>query len=333
MRCFHYLLRRIGVPCILAFVALLLAGTGVLRSDPSAHERATAQESSAPPQSPPLQSRGPQSEDAQYDKAIFLKPLAPDQLGFLNNYAARPSDEILKDKQFQKLFKTALPECFFHYGHDQPLLGALENVLATSPLPVQIRDSRYVMVSSAGDRGAGRGFVWIDMQDGIALGGFFFRPSNGEPTPTLTIFSNQLKEKSLEMGDLPPAFPEDLNKWMVAARIPPVEPRYFITGDGEKIVLEHDENYCFPAGGAAPPPEAACEQMNSDAADADNDAAYYATQTSHKPNATARMIYDADQVAWIGIRDNTCKVGPDRLNCHIRITRERTRVLIGHRHR
>lgn len=39
----------------------------------------------------------------------------------------------------------------------------------------------------------GRGFLWFDLDEGIVLGGFYFTPTNGEPTPTLTVFSRQLK--------------------------------------------------------------------------------------------------------------------------------------------
>ena len=60
-----------------------------------------------------------------------------------------------------------------------------------------------MMVSTQGERGGPRGFIWIDMQQGIALGGIFFHPTNGEPTPTLTLFSKQVEENSLEMSQLP----------------------------------------------------------------------------------------------------------------------------------
>ena len=44
-------------------------------------------------------------------------------------------------------------------------------------------------------------------------------------------------------------------------------------------------------------------------------------------NATAYML-GPDQVAWIGVRTRTCG---GVLGCQIRMTRARTRVLIGHR--
>jgi len=66
-------------------------------------------------------------------------------------------------------------------------------------------DGRYLMLSGrSGPYLAGRGFVWIDLQDGIVLGGFSFHPTNGEPTPTATVFSKQVKEESIKMSQLPP---------------------------------------------------------------------------------------------------------------------------------
>jgi len=45
-------------------------------------------------------------------------------------------------------------------------------------------------------------------------------PTNGEPTPTATVFSKQVKEESIKMSQLPPAFAEDLSQWSAQARIP-----------------------------------------------------------------------------------------------------------------
>ena len=77
------------------------------------------------------------------------------------------------------------------------------------------------------------------------------------------------------------------------------------------------------------PPEDACEQMNADAADIEMNAAYYLEQTHYATNATAWMIVGEEQVAWIRVRDGTCRVGPYPLGCHIRLTREHTHVIIN----
>ena len=71
-----------------------------------------------------------------------------------------------------------------------------------------------------------------------------------------------------------------------------------------------------------------CDQMNADASDKDMDAASYLEQTHHVTNATAWMITDPDQTIWIGTRDRTCGGVMDPLGCHVRMTRERTRLIL-----
>jgi hypothetical protein len=273
------------------------------------------------------------SANAQnYDPAIFQKPIPSDQLAFLNQFAGAASNDLVRDKQFRKLMHSLIPDCMFHYGRDMPLTDALEVVLKGSPLPVRIRDGRYLLVSGrSGPYLAGRGFIWIDLQDGIALGGFYFHPTNGEPTPTVNIFSKQVKEESLKLSQLPPAFAEDLIEWSAESRVPPVTTRYLITGSNKKILLEHDEDYCDPAAWPTAPPQNVCQQMNADAADIDLTAAYYLEQVNYATNATAWMITDDDQVAWLQVRNNTCRIGPDPLRCRISMTRERTHVIIKRR--
>jgi uncharacterized protein YecT (DUF1311 family) len=281
------------------------------------------------PQQPAPQSPGLQAPGSNFDKAIFQKPIPGDQLAFLKTVAGSASGDLIRDKQFRKLMHSVIPDCGFHYGRDMPLDDALEMVLKGSPLPVRIRDGRYLIVSGrSGPYLAGRGFMWIDLQDGIALGGFYFHPTNGEPTPTVNIFSKQVKEESLKLSQLPLAFAEDLSQWSAESRVPPITTRYFITGSNRKILLEHDEDFCAPAAGTAPP---TCLQMNADAADIDLDAAYYLEQTNHATNATAWMITGDDQTAWLQVRYNTCRVGPDPLGCRIRLTRERTHLIIRRR--
>jgi uncharacterized protein YecT (DUF1311 family) len=265
---------------------------------------------------------------SQYDKAIFHDPIPSDQLAFLNHFAGLPSKDLVRDKQYRKLMHSVILDCTFHYGRDMALADALEMVLTGSSLPVEIYENRYVIVSGrSGPYLRGRGFMWIDTQDGIALGGFYFHPTNGEPTPTVTIFSKQVKEESLKMSQLPAAFAVELSRWSAESGISRVTTRYFIGGVDRKILLEHDEDACSPADGTTAPAD--CEQINAEAADIDLDAAYYLEQTDHATNATAWMISGPDQVAWIQVRDDTCRVAPDRLRCRIRVTRERTHVIIN----
>jgi hypothetical protein len=280
----------------------------------------------ANPQAPGSNAPGSNPLGSNYDKAIFQKPIPLDQLAFLKQFDGAPAKDLVRDKQFRKLMHSVIPDCTFHYGRDMPLDDALDMVFKGSTLPVRIRDGRYLMVSGrSGPYLAGKGFIWIDVQDGIALGGFYFHPTNGEPTPTVNIFSKQVKEDALKMSQLPLAFAEDVSQWSAQLRISPVTTRYFITGANKKILLEHDEDYCAPAAGIAPPD---CQQMNAAAADIDLDAADYLDQTGYVTNATAWMITGGDRVAWLQVRDSTCRVGPDPLGCRIRMTRERTHLIL-----
>ena len=266
----------------------------------------------------------------QFDKSVFQRPLPGAQLAFLNSLAGLPADKAVRNKKFHKLLHEVVPGCVFHYGWDMSLFDALELALKNSAMPVQIRQGRYVTVSGfSGPYLQGRGFFWIDMQDGISLGAFYFHPTNGEPTPTVTVFSKQIEEGALDMGQLPPAFAEDLRQWAAEAHIPRVTTRYFITGLKEKILLEHDEDYCALTNDSTASNLNVCEQVNAQAADVDLDAAYYLDQTHHATNGTAWMINGADQVAWIQVRESTCRGIPDPLPCHIRMTRERTHVIIN----
>ncbi len=265
----------------------------------------------------------------QYDKAIFQKPMPSNDLSFLSKFAGAESKAVIRDKQYHKLLQNVVPDCIFHYGHDMSLMEAIDTVLKGSPLPFQVRDGRYAIISGhSGPYLAGRGFIWIDLQEGIGIGGFYFRPTNGEPAPTVTIFSKQVKERTLALSQMPPAFVEDLNMWSKESYITPITPRYFITGFNEKILLEHDEDFCASADGSAPPPQEVCERMNAEATDIDLTAAEYLDQTNHTTNATAWMIDDPAQVAWIQVRDQTCSAGPNPLRCHVAMTREHIHVIV-----
>jgi uncharacterized protein YecT (DUF1311 family) len=344
-------LRRVRVSYLLGLTGLFLISTIVVAQNVAGQQNAeqspasqatqqTSQEQSKEPQSSEPKAEDQQSQQdqqdqqdqeaqaplANYDQAIFQKPIPADQLAFLNQFAGGSASDLVRHKPFRKLMRNALPDCMFHYGHDMPLIDAMESVLHGSSEPVQLRDGRYLLVSGhSGPYLLGRGFVWFDLKDGIALGGFYFHPTNGEPTPAVNIFSRQVKEEYLTLGQLPPAFAEDLSQWSAESRVPPVTTRYFITGENKKILLEHDEDYCNGAGTRAAND---CEQMNADAADIDMNAAYYLEQTNHATNATAWMITGEDQVAWLRVRDNTCRIGFDPLRCQIRITRVRVHVIL-----
>ena len=330
-------MRKLKGSYVLVFAALFWMSNGWASAQESMSPAQPPQSEAPPPTPAPapverVPAPAPQTQEPPppaYDKAIFQKLIPGDQLAFLNQFAGVPSGDAVKDKQFHKAINGAIPDPMFHYGKDMSLDDALDMVLKGSPQPVQVRDGRYVIVSGRmGPYLAGRGFIWIDMQDGIVLGGFYFHPTNGEPTPSVTVFSKQIKEDAIGLSQLPPAFAEDLSRWSRQMSVPPVETRYFIGNVNKKILLEHDEDYCAPADGTTAPDKEDCEQMMADAADADMTAASYLEQTHYATNATAWMITDPDQVAWIQVRDHTCGIGLDPLGCHIRMTHERTRIIL-----
>jgi uncharacterized protein YecT (DUF1311 family) len=312
MRFSPNIFRKCRIATVLALSAQLLVAGGIFSLTAAAQQAgdAPAETQVLPPQ------------------AVFQNPIPADQLAFLNDYAGRPAKDVLKDKRFRNLLRLVTPRTVYHYGSDMPLSETSQTLLEGPPLPVWIREGRYVLVGShGGPYLQGRGFVWFDMKEGIGLGGVFFHPTNGEPTPTLAIFSRQLKDTSLSMSQLPLAFASDLIQWATQVGIPPVITRYFIPDNGKKYVLVHDEDYCDHPADAPAPPENVCEQMNADAAEVDMNAAYFMHETHNQANATAWML-GQDQVVWIGVRTQTCGVGPGGLPCCIRITRQRTRVLL-----
>jgi uncharacterized protein YecT (DUF1311 family) len=273
------------------------------------------------------QDAGYQAPGANYDPALFQPRIPKEELGFLSQFAGMPSNELYRDKQFRRLMHGFVPDCTFHYGSDKSMYDALDEVLQGSSDPVVVRDGRYVMLSGhMGPFLSGKGFLWIDMQEGIGLGAFYFHPTNGEPTPAMNVFSKQVqKEMLLDWSELPTAFAEGFAMWEQVDRVPALTTRYFITGSKKKILLEHDEDFCAPMSGAGFDD---CEQMNADAADKDMDAAEYLEQTHHVTNATAWMITDPDQVAWIQVRDRRCGGVLDPLGCRIVMSRERTHVIL-----
>ncbi len=259
--------------------------------------------------------------------ANFENPIPANQLAFMNGFAGQPAKLLMKDKQFRAVMKLALPRTEYHYGRDMPLSDAIEMVLDGSRTPVDVIDGRYVVVSGYnGPYLSGRGFMWFDLQQGDALGVFYFHPTNGEPTPTVTVFSRQLTETSLGISQLPLPFAVELSQWALVSQVPAVTPRYFIPVNGKKYVLVHDEDFCDHPANAPAPPTGVCAQLNADAADADMNAAYFMKETHNAADATAWML-GPDQMAWIGFRERRCGV---ELACRITVTRERTRVLMGH---
>jgi hypothetical protein len=329
-----------GFVCLVAALISAMASRGAAQDAPmsqSAGPKTRMPDATKiqPTDAPATQDKKPAAEPAPalpppapYDPAIFERPFAPAQLAFLKQYDGAPSSDLYRDKEFHKLLKSVVPDCTYRYGRDMPLSQALDMVMEGSRVPVQVREGRYVLVSGLkGPFLSGRGFLWFDLQEGVALGGFFFTPTNGEPTPVLNVFSRMIREDGLSLGELPPGFAQDLSQWTLVSGVPPVTMRYFLTGSNRKIVLEHDEDYCLAWDGTRLPADSGCEEMAADAADKDLTGAYFTDATHHVTNATAYML-NQDQVAFISVRDNTCRVGPDPLGCRIRLTREQTRIIV-----
>jgi hypothetical protein len=231
-------------------------------------------------------------------EAVFKNPIAGAQLGFLSERAGQPANELVRERPLHYLVNEVVPYAPFHLGLDMPLPNAIESMFLTSTLPLEIRDGRYALLTGIrGPNARGRTFLWIDMKEGIGLGGIFFYPSNGEPTPTLTIFSRQVDGDSLRgMTQLPAAFVQDLSRWAAMVGVPPVTTRYFINASSEKTVLAHDEDYCRkPADGSALPLDV-CQKMNEDARDLDRKAVSFLSQTHNASNATMHMVANASDV-------------------------------------
>jgi hypothetical protein len=290
---------------------------------------AKQQQPAPPPEpEPPALQAVPAAEPAPiYDKTIFGDHLPVNQLAFLKTYDGNRTRDLYRDKQFKALKKAILPKWEFHYGRDMSVSDAMDAALEDSKDAVQVRDGRYVMLS--GTSGLypglqGRGFIWIDMQEGIALGGFYFHPTNGEPTPTTTIFSRQLAVDNISMARLPPEFFRDYSQWCADERIAPITTRYFIGGLNTRLLLEHDEDFCsstFRGLGAD------CLQMTADAADLDMNTAYYLDQVNYATNATAYMIVGNDQRAFLQFRTNRCGGVANPLGCRILVTRQQIHVI------
>jgi hypothetical protein len=250
--------------------------------------------------------------------------MLPAPLSFLANLGV-----LYRDKQFKGLRKATLPNWMYHYGRDMSVSEALDWAFSTSNEAVTIRDNRYVTMSGSVTgfmRNDGRALIWIDMQDGLVLAAFYFRPNNGEPTPTITVFSKQLAVDAVSMGQLPPEFFKDYSQWCADERIPPITYRYFIGAINQRVLLAHDENFCFATFSRLGND---CLQMTADAADTDMTTAYYLDQVNYATNATAWMITGADQTSFIAYRTNACGSVADPLGCRIRLTRTQI-TRIGH---
>src|ERR1700751_4841506 len=89
----------------------------------------------------------PQSAPVGPQYVQFQNLIPQPQLAFLNGYAGRTTKELMKDKQFKGVMKQMIPRTEYHYGRDMPLADAVDLALGGSPLGVNVRDGRFVMVT------------------------------------------------------------------------------------------------------------------------------------------------------------------------------------------
>jgi hypothetical protein len=274
------------------------------------------------------QTTAPAPSTGSYDPAIFRKTIPAADLADLTRNAGQPSSDLWHDRRFRKLVNANTPDVMYHYGNDKPLQQCLDIAFSDSSVPVQVRDNRYVMVGGYTSMYGfhGRAFLWFDTQAGILLGGFYFNPNNGEPSPTLTVFSRQTDAPTVALSDLPPEFARDLADWTIAATIPVITTRYFIDEKKKRTLLVHDEDFCLTPDGSHAPAGDPCEQMNENAADLDLTAAEYLSSVHYATNATAWMASGDDRASWLQVVRTQCGVA---VACRIRITRRRTRAILS----
>jgi uncharacterized protein YecT (DUF1311 family) len=193
-----------------------------------------------------------------------------------------------------------------------------------------MRANRFAMLSACDAPACtgARAFVWVDTDRGVEFGGIEFAPSNGEPTPTLTLFSKQVVDPVTKRIQLPADFVEDLGTWTRASRRRTTPARYFINGQGLKTVVVHDENNCTGADRSSLA-ATLCSSMNLDAADQDLAAAYYLLYNSFANGTTMRSAVKADEDKWVLDRKTACGLANDgpALACRLKAASERVASL------
>jgi uncharacterized protein YecT (DUF1311 family) len=218
----------------------------------------------------------------------------------------------------------------FHFHFDMPVFQALQGILGGAGRPVAGHDERYVLLSACDDAScrAAVSFVWVDLQQGLAFSGIAFGPTNGEPTPTLTIFSAQVGDQITKLDQLPTAFRQDLDRWTTEAGLPAVIARYFVNGIGDKSVLPHEEDDCGTPSGLAPH-ASPCKLVTLKVAEQDLAAVIYLLNRHFAEGTSSRLLIQASQIKWLESRENACAPLelPEALACRVTQTRARVRML------
>ncbi|HEY6357721.1 MAG TPA: hypothetical protein VIX35_05730, partial [Vicinamibacterales bacterium] len=213
--------------------------------------------------------------------ALRCTAIDADHFQWVKDLSGESTHDATLAGHFSDLVLDVSPDATYHFHFDMPVGSALRAILRGAGEPVTIRANRFAMLSACDTptcTGA-RAFVWVDTEHGVEIGGIEFEPSNGEPTPTLTLFSKQVLDPVTKRVQLPADFIEDLATWTRVSRRRATPARYFINGQGVKTVLAHDEDNCHGADQSSLA-ATLCRSLNVDAAEQDLAAAYYLLSNS-----------------------------------------------------
>jgi uncharacterized protein YecT (DUF1311 family) len=257
--------------------------------------------------------------------------MRPADLAWLEPFLNQTTHDVWMHSRFKEIVSAAAPNAIYHFHVDLPLGAAFSAVLSGPGAPVQVRDDRYMLLSAcaAAPCVTGRALAWIDLEVGLVFGAIEFNPTNGEPTPTLTIFSAQVGDRVARRFELPPAFLQDLELWSRATRLRGTTVRYFINKDGWKSLVAHDEDACQGADRSSLA-LTMCAATNADAADQDMRAAYLLLANQFDEKSSMRDALKADQDKWLQDRGALCPgaaTDAATVACRLKVTRERTQAL------
>lgn len=281
----------------------------------------------APRPSNPPQTQAAPDLSACGGKITRCTPLELNLIDWLKDYANQTTFEVISDKKFGNMILAATPPAVFHFGADMMLSDAVTLILHGPAFPVQLRDGRYLMISAERSaRGGGESFYWFDLQRGMTFGGVFFRPSNGEPTPSLTVFSGQVADRITSDTQLPRDFLRDLETWRTARNVPAVVVRYFVNGLAWKAPLLHESDACAAAGAGTASAE--CQAVDEQAAELDMQAALYLLRSRYAEGTPAATQLDAAQAQWQTSLETACAGKADAPACRAQMARQRAQDLV-----
>jgi uncharacterized protein YecT (DUF1311 family) len=264
--------------------------------------------------------------------AITCTALDPSRVAWLKELIGESTHAAALAGHFDDLINDVAPDAVYHLGVDMPFSAALRIVLHGAGEPITARANRYVSLSACDSPACTRARVllWSDLDTGLEIGAIDFAPSNGEPTPTLTIFSRQVMDAVTRRVQLPAGFIEDLATWSRGSRRRggSTPARYFVNHAGLKTVVMHDEDNCHGADQSALA-ATLCASMNLDAADQDVAAAYYVLLNTFPDGTPMRAALKTDEDKWVADRRTTCGAGSDgpAIACRIKAARERAGTL------